>query len=345
MTELKKRENWVDYLKAVACMSVVMFHVIYGLQNAGLQCSPFFLMIKRICGTFQIPIFMFASGYLYGKGSMLEDIHKYPKFLFRKLINLGVPYVIFSGVYYGVNVSMSHSVNFTYTISDLLHIYDTPLAQYWYLFALLLLFIAVPLFEWVFANEWLILSVFLAWKVINMFWISKTNYDYYFAQYAMYFYMGTIYSRHHEEIAFGKQKQRSIYLPWVLSLCLLFSIEFYNWEESMQAYALIEVLCACLGIYSLVGVFERYETKIGRKWLQAIAKYSFPIYLLHTIFTAAIRIALKKVGIVWDVAQVSVGFVLGLAITWGIAWVMDQLRFPMIAFYPEKTIKQWRNKN
>ena len=117
-----KERTMIDYMKAVACLSVLTFHVIYGLQNANMECGPVLSTVKEICGIFQIPAFMFASGYLFGKRKM----GNYFKFEGRKLLNLGVPYIVFTVVYYVINVTFSSSVNFTYEIQDLIDIgYDS----------------------------------------------------------------------------------------------------------------------------------------------------------------------------------------------------------------------------
>ncbi|MCR4802192.1 MAG: acyltransferase family protein, partial [Lachnospiraceae bacterium] len=182
-----KRELWVDYIKAIACLSVLTFHVIYGLQNAGLECYPVLAVIKDFCTIFQIPTFMIASGYLFSK----KPIGNYFKFEARKLLNLGVPFVVFTSVYYFINSAAGSMVNFQ---SDRKSLIDclilTPIAQYWYIFATIIIFIFLPIVEKVFKNEGIILLILLSWKLVNWYQISFCGYDYYFAQYAFYFYIG-----------------------------------------------------------------------------------------------------------------------------------------------------------
>lgn len=336
MASKQEREVWLDYMKAIACLSVLTFHVIYGIQNAGLPCSAFFANIKILCGTFQIPVFMFASGYLYGK----KPIKSYGMFWGRKLLNLGIPYVIFSAVYYFINVAFSSSVNFSYTPDQLIGIYQSPLAQYWYLFALLLLFIGVPVLEWVLQNEWMLLAFFIGWKVINTCWISITNYDYYFAQYALYFYMGTIYCRHHAQYSFKKEKKTGLVLAGIVFLALLFSPYFVEWEKYAQSYAIVEVFCAVISIYLLTSYFEKRGEKAGNWFLKAVSKYSFQIYLLHTMATAAVRILLVKVGITVDFVHVIVGIAVGLSVSWLVAFICEKSVVLNLFFFPEGTVKK-----
>lgn len=336
METKQEREVWLDYMKAIACLSVLTFHVIYGIENAGLPCSDLLLNIKRVCGTFQIPVFMFASGYLYGK----KPIKNYGVFWGRKLINLGIPYVIFSVVYYLVNVTFSSSVNFSYIPDQLIEIYEYPLAQYWYLFALLLLFLGVPVLEWILQNEWMLLAFFIGWKVVNSCWISITNYDYFFAQYAIYFYMGAIYCRHHTQFSFKEEKKSALFLAGTVFLVLLFCRYFVNWDEYGKSYSIIEIFCAVLSIYLMSSYFEKRGEKAGNWFLKVVSRYSFQIYLLHTMATAAVRIVLQKVGVTVDIVHLIVGFVVGLCVSCFVAFTCEKSVVLNLFFFPEGTIKK-----
>lgn len=337
MEQQNKRELWIDYLKAVACLSVLTFHVIYGLQNAGLECGTFLSRLKDLCGIFQIPVFMFASGYLYGK----KKNTSYVKFEGKKLLNLGVPYVVFSVVYYVINVSFQSSVNFSYTMNNLLEIYKTPLAQYWYIFATLLIFLALPILEKLIQNEFMLLLFLLAWKLVNSYWISVTNYDYYFSQYAFYFYLGTLYCRHHKELTLTREKKGTVLVCILGFFALFFSSYFYEWGS---AFPIKEMFLAMLSIYLLTYVFESKEEKMGNILLRTVAKYSFQIYLLHTMATAAIRIVLAKVGVVSQWPQFIIGWVFGLGLTLFVAFLCEKTVYFNFLFFPERTYGKIRKK-
>lgn len=337
MEQQKKRELWIDYVKAVACLAVLTFHVIYGMQNAGLECGSFLSGVKILCGTFQIPVFMFASGYLFGK----KPVTSYMKFEVRKLLNLGVPYIVFSVVYYVINVSFQSSVNFPYTIQNLLEIYITPLAQYWYIFATLLIFLVLPILEKLIQNEFLLLAFLLAWKLVNSYWISVTNYDYYFSQYAFYFYLGTLYCRHHKELMLKREKKVTVLVSLIGFWILFFSMYFYDWGS---AFAIKEVFLAVLSIYVLTYFFETYEEKIGNWLIRTVAKYSFQIYLLHTMATAATRIVLVKLGVVSQWSQFFLGWGIGLGVTIFAAFLCEKTMYFNLFFFPERTWREFRKK-
>ncbi len=334
---VRKREVWVDYLKAVACLSVLTFHVIYGLQNAGLPCGMVLTVVKEFCGLFQIPAFMFASGYLFSK----KPIGNYFKFEGRKLLNLGVPYIVFSAVYYFVNVSFSSSVNFTYTPKDLIGIYMTPLAQYWYIFATILIFLFLPVLELVISNEFILLAFLVTWKLINSYYISETNYDYFFSQYAFIFYLGVLYGRHYDSISLKKEKAKTVLPILVLCFGTFASKYFFDWSMMITV---IEMFIPLLTTYLLVCFFEKFEAKIENKFLSMVAKYSFQIYLLHTMVTAAMRIVMVKIGITNQWIQFTVGWSVGLAVTMFVAWFCERTVILNIFFFPERTVKKLRKK-
>lgn len=334
-TTAKKRELWVDYTKAIACLSVLTFHVIYGLQNAGIQCDATLTVLKEFCGIFQIPMFMVASGYLFSKRPM----GNYFKFQGRKLLNLGVPFVVFTSVYYFINSQAGSMVNFSSSTKQLWKCFlISPIAQYWYIFATILIFLLLPIVEIIFKNEWIILFVLLAWKIINWYEISLGYYDYYFAQYAFYFYLGVLYGRHNEVFTVKKDTYRTA-IPLAMGMIALFASEYlYQWGMR----GIVEMVISVITVYLLIYLFSNYENVLGNKFLQIIAKYSFQIYLMHTMVTAATRIVLAKIGVTQCWLQFVIGWIAGLSMTILVSFVCEKSIILNFVFFPEKTIQQLR---
>lgn len=333
--EQQKREYWVDYLKAFACLSVLVFHVIYGMQNAGMTPSKPLVVLKQFCDVFQIPAFMFASGYLFGTRPM----GNYFRFNLRKLWNLGVPYVAFSCVYYFINTHFSSSVNFSYTTRDLIMIYKNPIAQYWFLMALFILFLIIPICEKIFCNEFILLGILFLVKILNIYWysIDGVQYDDYFAKYACYFYLGTLYARHHEQFSIKKEKLWN-FVP--VALCLggiLASPWFFSVGE---AYDLMFNFGCVLAVYLATGIVEKAEDRLGNWFIKLISKYSFQIYLMHTMATAAVRILLIKMNITSDYIHLILGIAGGLGASLLAAVICEKSFILNVIFFPEKTMKR-----
>ena len=136
----KTRDSFVDQLKGLACFLVVFGHVIMGIRKAGISTPKSMVFVEEYIWTFHVPLFMFLSGYVYRLTGGWEAKGTRKKFLLHKLFNLGIPYFVFSSVYILIN-SVTSGVNNSSSISDILMLWRTPVAQYWFLYALFILFV------------------------------------------------------------------------------------------------------------------------------------------------------------------------------------------------------------
>lgn len=328
------RQLWVDYLKTMACVAVLVFHVIYGLQNAGIYTHTYLNVIKDFCDIFQIPLFMMASGYLYGCG---KNVTSYFEFEKKKLINLAVPYFVFSIIYFLINTIFASSVNFSYGIDTLFKLPLYPIAQYWFLYALILIFLLVPALELIIKNEYIIFAIFLVWKIlaINMFILGVV--DYYIAGYAVFFYFGVVYARKKE--IFKPLKGVVVYIMTGVFLIMFGILEIYT-IENQRMLDIYKLVVNMLVILMFMILFEKHARECKNKLVNLISRYSFQIYLLHTMATSAVRIILGKIGIYNDLIHVIIGIVAGLTFSIVVGIICEKSVLLNILFYPYSTIRK-----
>ena len=95
-------------------------------------------------------------------------------------------------------------------------------------------------------------------------------------------------------------------------------------------------LLACVAVILMVA---DYETKFG-KCMDFLAKYTMPIFLMHTLFAAPMRSLLLKIGIENAVVHIVLG--LGISIAGPIiaAWIMKKTKWLEFFVYPNKFIKR-----
>lgn len=136
----KTRDSFIDQLKGLACFLVVFGHVIMGIRKTGIPTPKSMAFVEEYIWTFHVPLFMFLSGYVYRLTGGWEAKGTRKKFLLHKLLNLGIPYFVFSSIYILIN-SVTSGVNHSSSISDILMLWRTPVAQYWFLYALFILFV------------------------------------------------------------------------------------------------------------------------------------------------------------------------------------------------------------
>lgn len=115
-------------------------------------------------------------------------------------------------------------------------------------------------------------------------------------------------------------------------LFIILSIVVYTVEISGSVISFIMGLLACVAVILMVADFEE---KFG-KGMDFLAKYTMPIFLMHTLFAAPVRSVLLKVGIENAVIHV----VLGLGISFGgpiiAAWIMKKTGWLEFFLYPSQ---------
>lgn len=279
---------------------------------------------------------MFLSGYVYSMNGEWKSKGTKISFILNKTISLGIPYILFTIVYFGIN-SMVSGTNHSFTVNDLAYIWNTPIAQYWFLYALLILFIC-----------WVLLSNFLRnWQITLMlillyYMLSMTNCNLAIFQralgYSFAFGLGTMTKSFFIDRLSLEKRLTLIITHITLTLTII-----YLGFNGRYIFNEIEQLLGIIGSIAFITLI--YHLDLIQKILLLLCKYSFPIYLLHTIFTAAVRIFLFKTGISNYYCHVILGVIAGILGPLIIAFMTTKFRILDFAFYPNKYIRIEKNNS
>ena len=144
-TAVRTREKWVDDVKVIACILVVLGHFLASVQSYA-PGGVLYEWFHKTSYYFHVPLFFICSGYLYQKYSQIDDIKSYLKNISKKALALGIPYVTFSSVTWVLKTVFSRDVNNQIGgFCDTLFLH--PTAPYWYLYALFFIFLVTPTFS------------------------------------------------------------------------------------------------------------------------------------------------------------------------------------------------------
>ena len=116
------------------------------------------------------------------------------------------------------------------------------------------------------------------------------------------------------------------------SLFVILSIVVYMAKISSSAISFAMGLLACIAVILMVADFEE---KFGRG-MDFLAKYTMPIFLMHTLFAAPLRSILMKVGIENAVVHVVLGLGISFAGPIIAAWIMKKTKWLEFFLYPNK---------
>lgn len=144
---VRKREVWIDDVKVIACILVVLGHFFQSMTKVNiLPENDLYQWFNTTIYYFHVPLFFICSGFLYQKYSKVNDFKSWKKNMAKKALALGVPYVTFSTATWVLKTVFSGSVNDQIGgLGDTLLLH--PTAPYWYLYALFFIFLVTPTFS------------------------------------------------------------------------------------------------------------------------------------------------------------------------------------------------------
>ena len=165
MSDVKKRESWLDLIKVIATFLVILLHsVCNGLNNGRFNFSFVFYYI----GVFAVPLFFMVNGYL-----QLNKNIDY-KYIFKKIINILFICFAWNLIPFFAKLILKHNVT-----NIFLNIFRNFLQKdffwhFWFLGALIIIYLCLPILQKIFKTNklCLILTMLL---VITCCIIDITN--------------------------------------------------------------------------------------------------------------------------------------------------------------------------
>ena len=119
-------------------------------------------------------------------------------------------------------------------------------------------------------------------------------------------------------------------------LFVILSIVVYTVEISVGVISFAMGLLACVAVILMVAGFEE---KFGRG-MDFLAKYTMPIFLMHTLFAAPMRSILMKIGVENAVIHVALGLGISFAGPIMAACIMKKTKWLEFFLYPNKFIRK-----
>ncbi|MBU3191206.1 acyltransferase [Clostridium bowmanii] len=340
------REEWISHTKAVAILLVVIAHMFRGLISANLYNSAGFKYIDFTLASFLMPLYFILSGYLYAKTKQINCFSKYKKNAFNNVLNLGIPYFVFTIVQATINIFLSSKTNGTVSVINILRIPISPLFQFWFLYALLIVLLIIPLLELWFKNQYLILAILIILKLASPYVVTNIYLIDSFCVNAFYFYMGKILYLKNKTIVSNHRALTFFSLIYVFLNILVYTK--FSYIHNSFIINILEITLALTGslfvifVTSLLCTINNFIVHI----LNIIGKYSFHIYLLHVIPMAGIRIILSKILKLDNlVLHATLGLVFGIGFPILVGYIAYKISMLNFFFHPTKYIHRGKENS
>lgn len=335
-----KRYNNYDLLRVVACISVILIHVSFGLlsdsdlSKSGLNYLGivFFNTISR----FAVPVFIMISGAFLLSNKKNSDYTYFYKKSFKKI---GVPTIIFS-LFYFVYYLLLNLIQIklgTKNTSSMLEpvvglLTGAPYYHLWYLYTIVGLYALTPIIirikETISLKSYKIIAIILLILSIignlsstHVFTYDIGNMVYYIG----YFIIGDILKN---EIGVKKSNKKFVLLFMLsfIPLLLLTPIHYYFAVKGMNSFTTniiqgnfnpLIVISSILMFYSFSFLDFRYEFK-------KLPQYSLYMYIFHVIPCDFIFKVMKYLGYIDKFSHFGL-IILGTLFCFFISFIMSSL--------------------
>jgi len=281
----------VQVTRGIACLLLVLFHVVGGKADDGLRIADGSVgrQILDVLLYVRMPLFAFVSGYVYTL-KPLDPARPLP-FLQGKLRRLALPLLSATTIFYLAALARAPAPP-GQAVVGLLHAYVFSYEIYWFLQAMLLIFLLLPLLErFVLGTATgcalAVLASFLLTvpaEPLNLFSINGA------AFLAPFFFIGIAARRFIGPLPIG----------WTIALLVILIVAFalhahnvMTMPPHMGARRGTWLSLLIGGITPLLLIAHAPRVAV----LARIGHSSFAIFLFHIFFIVAMRIALQKMGI------------------------------------------------
>ena len=289
----RKRYETIDVAKAFAIILVVVGHFENSYLPAGYD------MMVRVIYMFHMPLFMFASGFIYAATWRPTS---YKEFIAKKFRRLMVPYFATSVIVIAIKIAMAGvlAVDNPATWHTFVEMFYLPAAGYflWFIWALWWMMVIIPFFGPGKPRVMLLAAAailfFCSGSFPEIFCLRQT------AGYLIFFVGGAVTSD------FMKSRRMSEFSPvaqWS-SVVLFSALAAYILVSGLEGYgpaskAVITLAVNVLGIamsFTLSSVFLRTAAPRAVKVTLSISSASYIIYLFHTTFEGFAKGVAAKIG-------------------------------------------------
>lgn len=331
---MDKRTSWPDYAKAIGIVLVVYGHVARGIHHAGIECPErWYRVVDSVVYSFHMPLFFFLSG-LFFRPSLAKRGSQ--GLLLSKIDTILYPYVVWSLLQGCVEAGLSQVTNGDVSFQEVFALFWAPRAQFWFLYALLLMFVACTLIDAVVPRRYDFVALVLAgvlYLAPNL--LPDATAANLIAQNLVFFYAGMLFSEHVAIEAISTPAA-----AWGLAVSCGVGQWLLHGPLALESAGRgpASLLLALVSILFVVAVAQQLAQR-GSRSLEFLGASSMAIYVMHVMAGSGVRIALSK-GLHVDSALVHlvVGCLAGLAAPLLAIRLFDQLNFPYALSAP---VSQW----
>lgn len=337
LTKQNERVAYLDTLRVVACLMVILVHSPH--SHEGMTSALSYGVISYLCSPC-IGLFLMVSG------ALLLPMHLSTRdFISKRLTRIVYPLISWSLIYILISIFVGKNT-FQSGIMELIKIpfgCVTGFAHGWYLYLIIGIYLFLPIFNsWIGANEKRRCEYYL------VFWAATMCYPYLMAlvgggiqtytliEFSGYFgYVVLGYYLRKYPISLASFKQWSLLIVASIILCaMLPAIVFLANIPNYDTYSLIiynyqgiHTVMMCVLIFVLIQNFNA-SNKYIQSFMRHFSNLSFGIYLVNfTILREVCKPYFQQNPLTPVELEILITFVFSTVVSYVIIWIISKMPF------------------
>jgi len=279
----KSRISQIDTLRGMACILLVFYHTVGEGITSGLKLGDehWLQRMNDVIGYLRMPLFAFIAGYVYAyrpfQGQTADFIKSKAQRLLIPVITVGTAFALLQASIPGTNNQIGGA---WWTL------HFVPVAHFWFLQALFLVFMVVVVLERMKALQTSaqVILAFGASSLLYVLWEPPRHLGIQGAVYLMPFFLGGLASKRFE---FDQTRMVAIAAIALVGAGLYAALLHDN--DNFADLATV--------VLGLSASFLMLQSRFDNRAFAYLGSFSFAVYLLHVFFAAGSRIALIKMGV------------------------------------------------
>lgn len=286
----------MNILRGFAIFAVVLFHCY--IINP--QTWPVFYFVYSFVGNWVLPVFMVVAGFFSVKIWDIKTVPQYLEFVKDKVRRLAIPYLVLSLVAIPIKLMLNsysyRPLELNMLLQDVfLYPGNHPIALFWFIYTLFILFIITPLFNRISLNKATFAALVLTFLPVStkLFLLSEV------IHFLFPFLLGMVIRRHYDKFVALENKPL---LAVVAFLVLLLPTDIGNVAVPPRLFSLGIELGGIM--WALTTCYLLRDSRYWGTIFENIGIYNYDIYLLSWFFQTAVRVVFYQM-LEWDVNLVA----------------------------------------
>lgn len=300
MSDTKKRFTELDFLNAIACLAVILIHVLsLGITALDRTSWQFFIIyFPWKLSAFVVPAFLFSGAVKMASGMTEGNSVSYLSYIIRRLYKIFLPYVIFYVVYYIALTAIGYLEPSPAGFVKQLFLGNLS-SHFYYVIVVMQFYLLLPLWKaavshvrWYIAlpiSAMISLAMLKLPSLLSLFGIQFLYTDRIFPTYIFFWALGLYVGKHYDVIRKYLAKSKGLIVPSSIFVLLFVCLTYYQTQSGRYFINAdyFKLISDTLSILILLTVCIR-TADMGKthtqKLISAVYRSSYSVYLSHCLF-------------------------------------------------------------